>query len=262
MSGSDSTFSPLVHAFWLPSEDARRPAPATTATPTNTPTIAVVDRDDALPDDRGAQYLDLPGATGVIRVNAAYARLLGLSHGQTLTVTTLRNRARDAGLTWNGADLIHYVTLDDQRALEPERGHAVRPLTDADADAFAAFTAAAPEDDVDEAFVELDHWVIVGAFDGDRLVGAASMYPWQHSQLADIGVISLPEERGKGIGRALVRRLAADALQRGYEPQYRCQPDNAASVGLARSAGFTLFARWDVIDSDASAAGEGDPAAP
>jgi hypothetical protein len=49
-----------------------------------------------------------------------------------------------------------------------------------------------------------------------------------------------------------VRALSAAALQRGYEPQYRCQMDNVASAALAGSAGFERFGRWDVIDQSAN----------
>ena len=83
-----------------------------------------------------------------------------------------------------------------------------------------------------------------------RLVSAASMYPWDGSRLADLGVITLPEFRGRGLGRATVRAMSALAIDRGYEPQYRCQFDNASSVALAASAGFALFGDWDVVATE------------
>lgn len=115
---------------------------------------------------------------------------------------------------------------------------------------FEEFTGAAPENELDEAFVELDHWLVFGTFIDDRLACAASMYPWRGTRLADLGVITLPEFRGRGVGRVTVRAMSAEALRRGYEPQYRCQFDNTASVALARAAGFTRFGGWEVIDPD------------
>ncbi|QFG69058.1 GNAT family N-acetyltransferase [Ornithinimicrobium pratense] len=89
-----------------------------------------------------------------------------------------------------------------------------------------------------------------GTFIDDKLVSAASMYPWSGTHLADLGVITLPAFRGRGLGRVTVRAMSAEALRREHEPQYRCQLDNAASVALARAAGFTRLGAWEVIDTD------------
>jgi hypothetical protein len=48
--------------------------------------------------------------------------------------------------------------------------------------AFAEFQAAAIEQDLDDAYVELDHCLTFGAFQQNRLVAAASMYPWDERQ--------------------------------------------------------------------------------
>jgi len=123
-----------------------------------------------------------------------------------------------------------------------------RRLSEEDADTFAALAAAAPENDLDEAFVELDHWLVFGTFVEGRLAAAASMFPWRGTRLADLGVITLPEFRGRGLARATVLAMAAEALEQGYEPQYRCQLDNAPSVALALASGFRRFGEWSVID--------------
>jgi RimJ/RimL family protein N-acetyltransferase len=109
-----------------------------------------------------------------------------------------------------------------------------------------------PEQELDEAFVQIDHWLVFGTFVQGRLACIASMYPWRDIHLADLGVVTLPAYRGRGVARATVRALSATALQRGYEPQYRCQMDNVASAALAGSAGFERFGRWDVIDQSAN----------
>jgi predicted GNAT family acetyltransferase len=159
-------------------------------------------------------------------------------------------RALDvAAVKLNGADHLFYLPTQEQASVRSERvSPETRRLTETDADAFAAFAAHAPADDLDEAFVELDHWLIFGTFVDARLVAAASMYPWQGTQLADLGVITLPAYRGQGLARATVRAISAGALRQGYEPQYRCQLDNSPSVALAHSAGFVRFGTWDVID--------------
>lgn len=87
-----------------------------------------------------------------------------------------------------------------------------------------------------------------GTFVDGRLAGAASMYPCSGTRFADLGVITLRGFRGRGLARATVLAMAAEALEGGYEPQYRCQLDNAPSVALASASGFRRFGEWAVID--------------
>jgi predicted GNAT family acetyltransferase len=75
------------------------------------------------------------------------------------------------------------------------------------------------------------------------------MYPWRDTHFADLGVITLPGYRGRGLARRTVRAISARALAEGYEPQYRCQLDNTPSAALARAAGFVQFGTWDTIAS-------------
>ncbi|BDZ65706.1 GNAT family N-acetyltransferase [Agromyces mangrovi Wang et al. 2018] len=192
--------------------------------------------------------LDVVDGPLVATVSPATAERLGVADGEAVGRDALRARIAEAGLELNGADLVSYLPQEAQRAvtaLPPAPG--TRVLTAADAPEFARFSADAPEDDLDEAYVELDHWVALGTFVDDRLVAVASMYPWRESTVADIGVITLPEYRGRGLGRRLVQALAAEALARGHEPQYRHQTGNAASAALARAAGFARFGEWDVV---------------
>ncbi|MET3770048.1 GNAT superfamily N-acetyltransferase [Marisediminicola sp. UYEF4] len=155
---------------------------------------------------------------------------------------------RGARITLNDPDYVFYLPVAEQAALrdEPALG-GTRQLTSEDENAFVRFAGEAPEADIDEAFVELDHWLVFGTFVDGRLVAAASMYPWEGTRLADLGVITLPDYRGRGLGGATVRAISAHAIAMGYEPQYRCQRDNAPSVALATSAGFTRFGEWEVI---------------
>jgi predicted acetyltransferase len=64
---------------------------------------------------------------------------------------------------------------------------------------------------------------MLGAFDGTRLVGSARYYAmrqWWHGQsmpMAGVaGVKVAPEERGRGVGKALVTRLLAEIAGNGY----------------------------------------------
>lgn len=231
-------FSSTVTDHWLPGP----------ARPRSSADSLLVVVDDALPDNRRVQVLQLDGAGGILTLTSAVARELGLTDGAEIARSGLPGALADAGTELNGADHLFYFPVAEQETLTAEpRGVDVRRLTEADTALFEAFAAAAPEDDLDEAFVELDHWLVFGAFAGDRLVAAASMYPWTGTTLADLGVITLPEFRGQGHGRRVVRALSAAALEQGHEPQYRCQLDNDASVALARSARLARFGSWDVV---------------
>ena len=177
------------------------------------------------------------------------ARLPGLSE------PLLRQKLSDRALQLHSADLVFHFSAADQKSLRLEQpAPGVRQLNAADAAAFAEFQASASEQDLDDAYVELDHWAVWGAFDGERLVCAASMYPWSadadgQSKIADVGVLTLPPDRGQGHARRVIRAIARHAYEQGYEMQYRCQTDNTASAALARAAGLSLFGSWEVIAS-------------
>lgn len=209
----------------------------------------VVDAD--LAHERRFSVLAPVAHGGVVRATPDVARTLGLVDGATVTSDALADAVAAARLALNGPDHVAYLPPDVAEGVRaaPLPPH-VRVLTLDDADAFAAFTAACPPDDVDEAWVELDHWRVVGAFDGDVLVCAASAYPWTGTTIADLGALTAPTHRARGLARAVVRALAAQALAAGHEPQYRCQLDNTASLALSRAAGFERFATWDVVLPD------------
>lgn len=212
---------------------------------------ALVAVDSALPANRSVSLLHVADGRTVLALSPARATELALTDGASIRDAELAASLERSAIPLNDPDHLFYLTLAEQSALLAEaRGSETRQLEAGDAAAFAELTANAPADDVDEAFVELDHWLVFGTFVGDTLASAASMFPWRGSKLADVGVITLPEFRGRGLGRATVRAISAVALARGFEPQYRCQRDNAASVALAQAAGFARFGDWQVIDSD------------
>ena len=207
--------------------------------------------DPTLSDSRSVSVLSVADGRRLLTVTPARAAELALSPAATVSDEELARRLAAAGLELNGPDHLFYLPVAQQEVLRLEPvGAQTRPLTDEDAALFERFTQEAPEDDLDDAFVELDHWLVFGTILDGRLVSAASMYPWDGSRLADLGVITLPEFRGRGLGRATVRAMSSRAIESGYEPQYRCQFDNASSVALAASAGFALFGDWDVVATE------------
>ena len=79
----------------------------------------------------------------------------------------------------------------------------------------------------------------------------ASLRPWGASALADLGVLTLPDARGKGFACIAVRAICEHGRTLHHEPRYRCRMDNLASIALARASGFVPFGTWEVIESEA-----------
>ena len=206
--------------------------------------------DDSLPGDFSLMILETSSYGRLLTLTPAQARRLGLIGASVVGEPALRSALAAAGAALHGADYLFYLPIEDQAAVRAEPVPTeTRQLTEADAETFAQFAAAAPAQDMDEAFVELGHWLVMGTFADGRLAAAASMYPWRGTNLADLGVITLPGYRGCGLAKRTVRAISARALAGGYEPQYRCQLDNTPSASLARAAGFVQFGTWDVIAS-------------
>jgi len=163
------------------------------------------------------------------------------------SIADIQDQLAHGGVGLHDPDYLFYLPADT--CITPDRSTATRRLTSKDRAAFEAFQADASEQDRDDAFVEMDHWAVFGCFDGDRLVSAASACPWENAPVADLGVLTLSNARGRGFARAVVLTISDFSRQEGYEPQYRCQLDNLASVALAKSSGFALFGKW-IVASD------------
>lgn len=185
-------------------------------------------------------------------VRPEIAERAGLSVLDTVSADVVKDRLERAGVILHDPDYLFYLPAEERRA--PDDARQPRRLTEADRSFFDIFYNMASEQDREDAWVELDHWAVFGCFDGDRLVCAASMNLWDNSPIADLGVLTLPDARGRGYARAVVGAINRFSRQQGYEPQYRCQLDNLASVALARSCGLTLFGEWIVAAEPPSVA--------
>jgi len=206
-----------------------------------------------LSEDRRVMVLETSDGRVMAVLTPALADKLGLYQLQDLSEPTFRRKLNEAGVTLHGADYLFYFSEADKNVLLQENLEGVlRRLTEQDDAIFSEFQSSASEQDLDDAYVELDHWAVFGSFEQNRLVSAASMYPWENAQIADLGVLTLTPFRGKGHARKVVRSISKYACDQGYEPQYRCQLDNQASTLLAKAAGLTLFGKWEVISPDST----------
>ena len=107
-----------------------------------------------------------------IAVAPELANNLQLESTTVTSTEALWQKLEQANLSLHGADQLYYFP-------EAEKGHIlnettpdhVRQLTKDDETLFAQFTASASAADLDDAFVELDHWVVFGVFEGKTLEG-------------------------------------------------------------------------------------------
>ena len=88
-----------------------------------------------------------------------------------------------------------------------------------------------------------------GAFHGAFLVAMASYEVWGE-RLAHIAIVTHPDFRGRGFGRAAVARLTAYLGDQRLIPQYRTLATNVAALRVATSLGFVPYARSMAVRLD------------
>lgn len=139
----------------------------------------------------------------------------------------------------------YYVDPQKFQPVMPEAPFTVRKLSAADQAAFDAFIAACPEDDADTADVSVDHEAAFGVFDGERIVAVASSFEWRG--FTDLGVLSDPAYRGRGLGKVVVSAVAAHCLKADDRVVcYRHEDANIGSQKIAQGLGFVFY---NVIES-------------
>jgi len=88
--------------------------------------------------------------------------------------------------------------------------------------------------------------VMISAFDGDRLVGNASLFGVMDRKKAlhraEFGMAILKSHWGEGLGRKLLTGLVACARQAGYKQlELEVAACNERAVNLYKSLGFTVY---------------------
>lgn len=110
--------------------------------------------------------------------------------------------------------------------------------------------------DVEEA-VAGESWIkMIVPDDADPAVVAGTVTLWSHPEdgeaISEVGWMVLPEFQGRGLAKAAVRAVLADARSAGRWGLVHAFPgvSNAASNGICRSLGFTLVGEQDVTFAD------------
>ena len=84
-----------------------------------------------------------------------------------------------------------------------------------------------------------------GAFADGKLVSVANTF-FVGEQYEDLGAVTEPEYRGRGLNTACAGAMCTDTIQRGRIPSWTTSPDNIASMRVAEKLGFKLVRR-DVL---------------
>lgn len=140
--------------------------------------------------------------------------------------------SRDSGF-------MYYLFPPDMPNYHPHSPFILRQLTEADTDHMSALQAANTPEDVDEAYVEVTHEIAFGCFQGNQLVAAASGY--ERTGFLDLGVLTHPDFRKKGLGKAVVGATCEWAHQKGMIAQYRHNALNISSQNVALSLNFRKY---------------------
>jgi hypothetical protein len=89
---------------------------------------------------------------------------------------------------------------------------------------------------------------VFGAIVAGRLLSVAHSSR-RTAEACELGVVTLPEARRQGLGLAVTCCWAAAVAAEGRVPLYSALAANAASLALARAAGYRAFARAAHVDA-------------
>jgi len=136
----------------------------------------------------------------------------------------------------DNVDHIFYLYPQDFKPCTVRSGFSVRKLTEDDKPAFDEMCSHCSEDDLDSGYIEIDHEIVTGVFKENQLVAASSVLDWD--AFYDVGVLTHPDFRGLGLGKAAVSCLVEEIFKTDKIPLYRCRINLFGSKGIGLSVGF------------------------
>jgi GNAT superfamily N-acetyltransferase len=135
------------------------------------------------------------------------------------------------------SDVLAYATTPSPAPALPIPARWMSP---SDSSALELLKAACTAYELALAQITMEDPLIVGCFSGELLVGVASTLDVS-ADIADIGVLTHPRWRGRGIAAGLAGLLRNTVVEQGRVAQYTTMLSNRGSVRTAEKAGFDVF---------------------
>jgi RimJ/RimL family protein N-acetyltransferase len=245
------TFEQIIYKNWAARFDADVDAPLD-ADALRRPATHLLPK-EAYNDTR-ALHIWYIGRRAFVRLDPAYTDALRevletLPPGAILTGDVLQATWGAERIERRAWSLAHYLYPPKFTPYQAASPFYVRQLTAEDAAAMAALKQACAPDDVETADIEVDHEIAFGCFvdetEAPQLVAAASGY-W-FTGFMDIGVLTHPGFRRRGLGKAAVSALCEWCIAHDVIAQYRCDVDNVGSHNIAQGLNFTLYFKHESI---------------
>ena len=134
-----------------------------------------------------------------------------------------------------------YQGYVERPSFRPVMHPAVRALFAADTAALRQLATACDADAWEHSGITLDDPRLFGLIVDGLVVAAARCRPgW--GETAHVGVVTHPDHRGRGYGRAVVSATTAQALAEGFVVLYQTALANRPSVALATGLGYREYA--------------------
>jgi predicted GNAT family acetyltransferase len=134
--------------------------------------------------------------------------------------------------------VLTYLYPPDLQPVDVAESFEIRQLTTSDEAALKRMQSACRQEEVDEGEVSVEDEIGFGCFQGPDLVTVATGF--RLTGFMDIGVLTHPEFRRLGLGKAAVTALCLWCIDHDVIAQYRCRVDNVGSYSISKSLGFGL----------------------
>lgn len=97
-----------------------------------------------------------------------------------------------------------------------------------------------------ESGISIDDPVLFGYFLEDRVVAAGGFIPWS-KDAANPALITHPNHRGKGFGKAVASAVIEHILDQGKVVLYQTLMSNTSAVRIAEDIGCTMFGMMTLV---------------
>jgi RimJ/RimL family protein N-acetyltransferase len=191
------------------------------------------------------------GELVVLRIALSSIEALGLSPGlMTDGGVGVRSLLEDEGrVSRDGLFLITYLDPRDFVPFSVGGDFTARRVhAEEENDTLLALYEACSEEDLDDAEIYIDEPdpVIFGVFDGERMVSYASHRYWM-DVIADIGVLTHPDYRHRGLGKGAVSALCDWCIHNDVVPMYRVDDAHFRSRKIPEALGFRHKIEIDML---------------